>query len=99
MRSQESRLCDGSTSEDSMSALSVRRPDLSKRSGGGPADEDHIIHMDRYWSRNVSVGQGRNDRITLYAIECRDKTEIKHSSEETVIDYSQSMELVLVDMV
>ena len=55
--------------------------------------------MDRYWSRNVSVGQGRNDRITLYAIECRDKTEIKHSSEETVIDYSQSMELVLVDMV
>ena len=45
--------------------------------------------MDRYWSRNVSVGQGRNDRITLYAIECRDKTEIKHSSEETVIDYSQ----------
>jgi len=86
-----------------MSALSVRRPDLSKNdcfpgkgSGGGPADEDH---MDRYWSRNVSVGQGRNDRITLYAIECRDKTEIKHSSEETVIDYSQSMELVLVDMV
>ena len=28
---------------------------LGRGSGGGPADEDH---MDRYGSRNVSVGQG-----------------------------------------
>ena len=34
---------------------------LSRGSGGGPADEDH---MDRYWSRNVSVGQGHNDRMS-----------------------------------
>ena len=61
-------LCDGSTSEDSISARSVRRPGLSqndcfpgKGSGGGPADEDQI---NSYWSRNVSVAQGHNGRMS-----------------------------------
>ena len=51
-----------------MSSRSVKRPGLSqndcfpgKGSGGGPADEDQ---MDRYWSRNVSVTQGHNERMS-----------------------------------
>ena len=63
-------LCDGSTSEDSMSAWSARIPGLSrkdcfpgKETGDGPDDDDHV---DRYWSRNVPGGQGHNSKMSSW---------------------------------
>ena len=53
-----------------MSARSARTPGLSEKdcfpgkgTGGGPVDDDNV---DRYWSKNVSGGQGHNSKMSSW---------------------------------
>jgi len=53
-----------------MSARSARTPGLSQKdcfpgkgTGDGPDDDDHV---DRYWSWNVSGGQGHNSKMSSW---------------------------------